>query len=176
MKQIIILITLLFLCSCTKEIKQNHDSVFKYLLKQKNILEFGDFFVVQRSESDSYLYRNNDFNVEYWFTINTDINNPFEYYDEGKNKSDNYLKINFPKDFIKIKSVINKTLNFSSILFQKFDLKAINGWLDKGGKVELEFSFKDNTALCYFQERNSESLGNEKIIKRYDENWVLVKD
>lgn len=162
--------------SCTKEIKPEYDSVFNYLNQNNNIFEFGDFFAVERTESNSYFYKNNDFGAEYIFNLTSDSTSPFSYFDEVKIKSDNYIKKSYPEDFMKIDSLINENLLFCATLFQKYKLKAINGWVNNNGNAELEFSFKDNKSLYYLKEASNQVLGNKKILKQYNKNWFLITD
>lgn len=67
-------------------------------------------------------------------------------------------------------------MDFSSIVFQKFDLMAVNGWINDQGKVGLDLSFKDDITLLYFQEPSQVYLVGEKVIKKYNGNWILIKD
>lgn len=174
MKKTTIIVLLFVIFSCSKEEKQNYEELY-YFLNYSSIdtLNFGNFFVVKREQSNQYFFKNTDFGVEYIFTLTEDSINPFSYYKEVKNRSDEYLNENFPDDQLKIKSKIEKTMTFCAILFHRFNLKAINGWLNNKGKV-LDFSFKDNTVLIYFQEPSQVYLTKEKIIKKYSENWYLV--
>jgi len=162
--------------SCTKEIKHNPDSLYSYMSQKKDIFKFGNFYAVERGESGTYFYKNKDYEVEYIFTLTDNSKKTYSLFNEVEIKSDNYLKKTFPEDYLKIKSIIKETLDFSSIVFQKFDLRAVNGWLNDQGKVGLDLSFKDNITLLYFQEPSQVYLVKEKIIKKYNENWILVKD
>ncbi|MDP2364613.1 MAG: hypothetical protein Q8M94_12695, partial [Ignavibacteria bacterium] len=147
MKYLIIVLSLIYLISCEKISKYDYDRLYSLVRSEKMILEFGNFILVQRSESDSYLYSNVDYNVDYWFVINSDTLNPFTYYEEGENNSDNYLMKNYQDDFKRIKSLITKTIKFNSLLIRRFNLDAINGKMNNKGNVELIFSSKEDIDL-----------------------------
>lgn len=53
---------------------------------------------------------------------------------------------------------------------------AVNGWINDQGKVGLDLSFKDDITLLYFQEPSQVYLVEEKVIKKYNGNWILIKD
>lgn len=174
-KTTIIVFSLLFLVfGCSKEEKQNYEKLFHYL-NYKNIdtLNFGNFFVVQREQSNQYFFKNTDFGVEYIFSLTEDSIKSFSYYKDVKSRSDKFLEENFQDDQLKIKSKIEKTITFCALVLYRFNLQAISGRSNNKGKL-LDFSFRDNIILIYFSEPSQVYVTEENIIKKYTENWYLV--
>jgi hypothetical protein len=174
MKKKLLLILFVSLCSCSEKSSNSPDSLFEYVHNNSEFFGFGDFYIVSRSETNSYLYRNNDYKVEYWFVLTSDSINPFKYFKEGEEKSDEYLNEKFKSESNQLKKVINKTIHLVSLLIKPYNLDGVYAHKDQINNLTLIFSSKDKYSLVYSQSGQLSGFDNNKLLKNYNDNWFLV--
>lgn len=170
MKNVILL--LLFFIGCQKIKEINSDSLFKYATKINYRPFSTNFFFVHRS-SDQYLYRSNDYNVEFWLTVNDDSLNPAKFYKARKDSSEKFLKAYYPDKYVFIMNLLENDIKFYAFLAARFNLKAINAWNDKDNTLEICYTFKNGADLIYSEKGIENIKTNKRVIKIYSKNWLL---
>lgn len=123
--------------------------------------------------SDQYRYRSNDYNVEFWLTVNDDSLNPAKFYQARKDSSEKFLKASYPDNYVFIINLLEKGIKFYAFLAARFNLKAINAWNDKDSTLEICYTFENDSDLIYSEKGIENIKTNKKVIKIYGTNWLL---
>jgi hypothetical protein len=170
MKKLVLL--LLFFLGCQKNDELNSDSLFEYATKINHKPYSTDFFFVHRS-SNQYLYRSNDYDVEFWLTVNDDSLSPAKFYKARKDSSEKFLRAHYPDNYVFIINLLEKDIKFYAFLAARYNLKAINARNDKDSTLEICYTFKNDSDLIYSGKGIKNLKTNKEVIKIYSNNWLL---
>ena len=172
MRQLIII--MLFLLGCQRNLESDPTSLFQSVSKNNYRPHSSHFYIVHRS-SNQYFYGSNDYDVEFVFTVNNDSLDPVSYFQARKDSSEEYLRIKYPNNYKLIICLLEKDINFYSFIIARYNLKAINCWKDKDSTLNIDYSFKNHSELCFSENGFKDLATDKELIKSYNSKWVLRK-